>query len=80
MRHGQKLDDGRPITRDLVRRIVREELDKVKVQMGDDSYARGRHEEAAELMIDLVEPPQFHEFLTLPAYDRILADEKKAAA
>ena len=31
-------------------------------------------------MIDLVEQPQFDEFLTLPAYDRILADEKKAVA
>jgi malate synthase len=29
-------------------------------------------------MIDLVEQPQFCEFLTLPAYDRILADEKAA--
>ena len=31
-------------------------------------------------MIDLVEQPQFCEFLTLPAYDRIIADEKKSAA
>jgi malate synthase len=30
-------------------------------------------------MIDLVEQPVFEEFLTLPAYDRILADEKAAA-
>ena len=80
VRHAQKLDDGRLITKELVRQIVREELDKVKAQMGDDAYAKGRHEEAAQLMIDLVEQPQFYEFLTLPAYDRIIADEKKAAA
>jgi malate synthase len=80
VRHAQKLDDGRQITKELVRQIVREELDKVKTQMGDDAYAKGRHEEAAQLMIDLVEQPQFYEFLTLPAYDRIIADEKKAAA
>src|SRR5882757_3858915 len=30
VRHGQKLDDGRLITKDLVRQIVREENDKVK--------------------------------------------------
>jgi malate synthase len=63
-----------------VRQIVREELDKVKVQMGDASYAKGRYEDAAQLMIDLVEQPVFNEFLTLPAYDRIIADEKAAAA
>ena len=80
VRHNQKLDDGRAITKDLVRTIVREELDKVKAQMGDEAYGKGRHEEAAQLMIDLVEQPQFYEFLTLPAYDRIIADEKKAAA
>ncbi len=79
VRHAQTLNDGRLITRELVREIVREELDKVKAQMGDEAYGKGRHEEAAQLMIDLVEQPQFYEFLTLPAYDRIIADEKKAA-
>ncbi len=80
VRHSQKLDDGRPITKDLVRQIVREENDRVKAQIGDAAYAKGRYEDAAQLMIDLVEQPQFYEFLTLPAYDRIIADEKKAAA
>ena len=79
VRHNQKLDDGRAITKDLVRQIVREENDKVKASVGDDAYANGRYEDAAQLMIDLVEQPQFIEFLTLPAYDRILADEKAAA-
>ena len=79
VRHAQTLNDGRLVSRELVREIVREELDKVKAQMGDEAYAKGRHEDAAELMIDLVEQPQFCEFLTLTAYDRIIADEKKAA-
>jgi malate synthase len=79
VRHGQKLDDGRAITKELVRQIVREENDKVKAQIGAERYAAGRYEDAAQLMIELVEQPVFHEFLTLPAYDRIIADEKKAA-
>ena len=76
IRHNQKLDDGRAITRELVRQVVAEENDKVKAQMGEAAYARGRYQDAAQLMIDLVEQPQFCEFLTLPAYDRIMADEK----
>ncbi len=79
VRHAQTLNDGRLVTKELVREVVREELDKVKAQMGDEAYGKGRHEEAAQLMIELVEQPQFYEFLTLPAYDRIIADEKKAA-
>ncbi len=79
IRHNQKLDDGRAITRELVRQVVAEENDKVKAQMGEAAYAKGRYEDAAQLMIDLVEQPQFCEFLTLPAYDRIIADEKMAA-
>lgn len=79
-RHGQVLADGRPVTAELVREIVREENDKVKAAMGDEAYAASRYEDAAQLMIDLVEQPAFQEFLTLPAYDRILADEKATAA
>ncbi len=79
VRHNQKLDDGRAITKELVRQIVREENDKVKAQIGEEAYNKGRYEDAAQLMIDLVEQPQFYEFLTLPAYDRIIADEKAAA-
>lgn len=79
VRHGQTLQDGRPVTKEFVREIVREENDKVKAAMGEEAYANGRYEDAAQLMLDLVEQPVFEEFLTLPAYERILADEKAAA-
>ena len=79
VRHNQKLDDGRAITKEFVRQVVREENERVKASVGDDAYGKGRYEDAAQLMIDLVEQPQFVEFLTLPAYDRILADEKAPA-
>ena len=78
VRHGQTLQDGRPVTKELVREIVREENDKVKAAMGEEAYVKGRYEDAAQLMIDLVEQPVFAEFLTLPAYERILEDEKAA--
>lgn len=79
VRHGQTLQDGRPVTKELVREIAREENDKVKAAMGEETYAQYRYEDAAQLMIGLVEQPVFEEFLTLPAYECILADEKAAA-
>jgi malate synthase len=71
LRHKQSLDDGRAITRELVRGIVREETDKARTP-------GGRHDDAARLMLELVEQERFAEFLTLPAYDRLLADEGRA--
>ena len=70
LRHRQKLDDGRAITKELVRELVREETDRMK------THDKGRHEDAARLMLDLVEQERFAEFLTLPAYDRLLAGER----
>jgi malate synthase len=63
VRHGQTLQDGRPVTREFVRQIVRggrqgEDRD------GEGAYAEGRYEDAAQLMLDLVEQPKFEEFLT----------------
>jgi malate synthase len=72
IRHGQTLDDGRAITAELVRTIVREENDRVRAAMGEEAYAGGRYEDAAQLMLGLVESPTFAEFLTLPAYERIV--------
>jgi malate synthase len=78
IRHGQTLQDGRPVTAELVREIAREETDRARAALGEEAYARGRHDDAARLMIDLVEQPAFEAFLTLPAYERLLADEKAA--
>ncbi len=52
----------------------------MKAAMGEEAYAKGRYEDAAQLMLELVEQPVFEEFLTLPAYERILVDEKSISA
>jgi malate synthase len=38
------------------------------------------YEKAADLMRELVKAPQFIEFLTLPAYQRVLKEENLGAA
>ena len=68
---GGKLDDGRKVTAELFRTITREELDKLKAQVGDAAYANGNFERAAELIDKVTTAPDFETFITLPAYGEI---------
>lgn len=64
------LADGRKVTVELFRQMLPEELAKVREILGP-AYEDGRYEEAAELFDEITTDPNFVEFLTLPAYDRI---------
>ncbi len=74
LHHGAKLDDGRPIDVALVRTTIDEELAKWRERLGDDAYAAGRFADAAAIFRDLVEQPELVEFLTLPAYDKLIGE------
>ncbi|HWH13990.1 MAG TPA: malate synthase A [Miltoncostaeaceae bacterium] len=63
------LDDGRTIDMDLVRRIIAEEMEKIRAERNGDPT--GEYGRAAQLFEQLVEPEQFEDFLTLPAYQLI---------
>jgi malate synthase len=66
------LQDGRKIDVALCDRIIDEELAKAK-QAGDAArYAA--YEKSAQLMRDLIRSLQFVEFLTVPAYQKILSE------
>ena len=59
VRHGAKLNDGRPVTQEMVRKVV----DEQKKKLG------GQHMElAAKLFEDMMTSKEFPEFLTLVAY------------
>ena len=66
IRHGAQLDDGRTVDMALCRKLLDEELAKLRASSGG-----GNHEEAAVLFNELIEAPKFPEFLTMPAYDMI---------
>jgi malate synthase len=72
-RHGVALDDGRIVTSALVRTVVRDELDAWRSRVGAERYRLGRFGDAAELFLDLVESQSLVEFLTVPAYDKLIA-------
>jgi malate synthase len=68
IRHHTKLDDGRTVDAALCRKLLAEELAKLRT-----ANRRGGYEKAAVLFNELTEAPAFPEFLTLPAYDMITA-------
>jgi len=74
IRHQSKLDDGRLVDVPLCRQIVAEELDKTKAMVGAARFNAGRYQDAAKLFQDLIEQPEFAEFLTLSAYDRLVQE------
>jgi len=74
IRHGARLDDGRPVDPALCHAIVGEELEKLKQTFGEDAFAKGRYRDAAKLFRDMIDSPGFVEFLTLPAYEQVVAE------
>ncbi len=71
LKHGAKLDDGRPVDEALVRHLMGEEMAKLKQVIGADRYSNGRFPEAIDLFLKVAVPPVFIDFLTLPAYEKV---------
>ena len=74
-----KLEDGRKVTADLVREMIPRELAKVRGLLGEPAWKAGEYERAAELFEQLV-IADYVEFLTLPAYDRLIGSLTVAEA
>ncbi len=73
-----KMNDGRVVDLSLVDDLIAAEL-RQKKPILDESRFRA-YENAADLMRELIRAPQFVEFLTVPAYQRVLREEKFVAA
>jgi malate synthase len=74
IRHGRTLeDDGTPITAELVRRLEGEELERIRVEIGDDEWfeTEGRPRESRALFEQVALADELAEFLTIPAYEQL---------
>jgi malate synthase len=70
IRHpGGVLDEGRKVTVELFRRVLAEELDTIRADVGEDAFAQGQYALAQEVFDDVATRDDFVEFLTLPAYE-----------
>jgi malate synthase len=73
IRHSARLDDGRVIDRALFASVVDAELAKLKADGAETRFAPGKLAFAAQLFSELSIADEFAEFLTLPAYDHLIA-------
>jgi malate synthase len=69
VRHGVKLEDGRTVTRELVRQVLDEETAKIRESVGDSTWQDGRPAETREIFERVALAPDLIEFLTIPAYE-----------
>ena len=66
-----KLDDGRKVTRELFQKVLEEELDKIKTEIGGSNYGKSKFGLAHELFAKITTNDEFVDFLTLPAYEHL---------
>lgn len=74
LKHHAHLADGRLITESLVRTVLEEERDKLRAAAGP-AFDADRFARAIALFLEVALPPEFVEFLTLPAYAALTAAE-----
>jgi malate synthase len=70
--YGAVLENGVKVDDDFFERALKEEMERVKREVGARAYAGGRFPEAIELFRKLSLAEKFEEFLTIPAYQLIV--------
>ncbi|RBY81715.1 malate synthase A [Geodermatophilus sp. TF02-6] len=70
LHNGVRLADGETVTRELVERIVDEEVEAIADALGD-AFSSGRWDDARALFLEMALADEYPDFLTLPAYERM---------
>jgi malate synthase len=65
-----KLEDGRKVTKELVRELIPQEMEKIKPMVGEAAY-EATYLQAAKIFEEMSTSDDFAEFLTLPLYEKL---------
>ena len=65
------LEDGRKVELTLVRRMLAEEMEKIRKRVGPSVFRKIPYDRAAALFEEIIADEQFVEFLTLKAYEQL---------
>jgi malate synthase len=71
IRHEAKLSDGQTVTRELVRDMLEEEMERIRAEVGEDTWTAGRPEDTRRIFEAVTLAEELPEFLTLDAYDAL---------
>ncbi len=74
IRHKAKLADGRMVDLRSAASCSTKSWQKLKAAVGADAYETGRFGDAAAIFRALIEAPRFPEWLTIPAYEKLIAE------
>jgi malate synthase len=66
-----ELSNGTKVTRDLVEKMIDEEMQRIRDEVGDDAFAKGRWDDARSTYTEMALSDDYVDFLTLPAYERM---------
>ncbi len=72
--HAAKLDDGRVLDDKLIRATMYEELSAISASSHDSLFDEAQLQAARDLFETLIFAPELSEFLTIPAYARLVAE------
>jgi malate synthase len=73
------LDDGRPLDLPFVREVIDATCAELRQELGEARYDAGRFPAARALFERLIAAERCEEFLTLPAYEMLVADDLEAS-
>jgi malate synthase len=79
LRHGAGLDGGLPLSAERFRRVLDEEMERVRGEIGAERFDAGRFPEARVLFERVAAAPEFEEFLTLAAYEALIRRDSRFA-
>ncbi|MGL6038786.1 MAG: malate synthase A [Soonwooa sp.] len=68
LKHAVKLESGEVVTKDLILKLQKKELEHIKTYVGETRFENGKFDLAVELFNDMIFSDNFIEFLSLKAY------------
>ena len=71
LKHKSKTVEGKTITKEYFNSLMLEELENIKIHLGNEKYNGGKFQEASQIFNNMSTSEDFEEFLTLPAYKYI---------
>jgi malate synthase len=66
-----ELSNGERVTRDLVERLIEEEMTSIRERAGEEAFGSGRWDDARSTFTEMALADEYPDFLTLPAYERM---------